>query len=73
METAVSKAVLITRCSPGIGKATALRLVGAGWKVYATARRPTELKELAAAGCQTLALDVTHEASMTEAVMRWAC
>ncbi|MEZ5396315.1 MAG: SDR family NAD(P)-dependent oxidoreductase [Bryobacterales bacterium] len=63
-----SRAVLITGCSSGIGKATALRLVKAGWPVYATARRPETLGELATAGCETLALDVTDEASMRAAV-----
>jgi NADP-dependent 3-hydroxy acid dehydrogenase YdfG len=63
-----SKAVLITGCSSGIGRATALRLVRSGWSVYATARRPETLSELAEAGCNTLALDVTDEASMQAAV-----
>lgn len=63
-----SKAVLVTGCSSGIGRATALRLAGAGWKVYATARRPETLSELAEAGCETLALDVTDEQSMAVAV-----
>ena len=63
-----SKAVLITGCSTGIGRATALRLAGAGWTVYATARRPETLTELEAAGCRTLALDVTDEQSMQAAV-----
>lgn len=63
-----SKAVLVTGCSSGIGRATALRLAGAGWKVYATARRPETLTELAEAGCETLALDVTDEQSMAVAV-----
>jgi NAD(P)-dependent dehydrogenase (short-subunit alcohol dehydrogenase family) len=63
-----SKAALITGCSTGIGRATALRLVGAGWTVYATARRPETLSELAEAGCETLALDVTDEQSMSAAV-----
>jgi short-subunit dehydrogenase len=63
-----SKAVLITGCSSGIGRASALRLVGAGWNVYATARRPETLTELAQAGCKTLALDVTDEQSMSVAV-----
>ncbi len=65
-----SRAVLITGCSSGIGRATAQRLVRAGWPVYATARRPEELAELEAAGCVTLALDVTDEASMEAAVAR---
>jgi NAD(P)-dependent dehydrogenase (short-subunit alcohol dehydrogenase family) len=63
-----SKAVLITGCSSGIGRATALRLAGAGWTVYATARRPETLGELEAAGCRTLALDVTDEQSMQAVV-----
>jgi NAD(P)-dependent dehydrogenase (short-subunit alcohol dehydrogenase family) len=63
-----SKAVLITGCSSGIGRATALRLAGSGWKVYATARRPQTLGALKDAGCETLALDVTDEQSMLDAV-----
>lgn len=63
-----SKAVLITGCSSGIGRATALRLAGAGWTVYATARRPETLNDLQAAGCRTLALDVTDEQSMQAVV-----
>src|SRR5947209_2604042 len=62
------RAVLITGCSSGIGHATALRLAEHGWKVYATARRPETLGELESKGCRTLALDVTDEASMREAV-----
>jgi NAD(P)-dependent dehydrogenase (short-subunit alcohol dehydrogenase family) len=64
----VSKAVLITGCSSGIGRATARRLAGSGWTVYATARKPETIADLEAAGCRTLALDVTDEASMTAAV-----
>jgi NAD(P)-dependent dehydrogenase (short-subunit alcohol dehydrogenase family) len=63
-----SKAVLITGCSSGIGRATALRLARRGWNVYATARRPESLAELGQAGCHTLALDVTDELSMRTAV-----
>jgi NAD(P)-dependent dehydrogenase (short-subunit alcohol dehydrogenase family) len=63
-----SKAVLITGCSSGIGHATAELLSREGWKVYATARRPETLADLEQAGCRTLALDVTDEASMTAAV-----
>ena len=62
------KAVLITGCSSGIGHATALLLVRVGWTVYATARRLETLSDLEAAGCKTLPLDVTDEASMSAAV-----
>lgn len=64
----VSKAVLITGCSSGIGRATAKRLAAGGWTVYATARRPESIADLEAAGCRTLALDVTDEDSMVAAV-----
>jgi NAD(P)-dependent dehydrogenase (short-subunit alcohol dehydrogenase family) len=63
-----SKAVLVTGCSSGIGRATALRLASSGWTVYATARRPGSIADLADAGCHTLALDVTDESSMQAAV-----
>jgi len=63
-----SRAVLITGCSSGIGRATALRLAKSGWTVYATARRPETIADLKDAGCQTLALDVTDEGSMRSAV-----
>ena len=65
---AAARSVLITGCSTGIGRATALRLAAEGWTVYATARRPETLAELERAGCRTLALDVTDEASMQAAV-----
>jgi NAD(P)-dependent dehydrogenase (short-subunit alcohol dehydrogenase family) len=60
--------VLITGCSTGIGRATAERLAKSGHVVYATARRVESIADLEAAGCRTLALDVTDEGSMTAAV-----
>src|SRR4051812_26262212 len=64
----VSKAVLITGCSSGIGKATAEHLAERGMTVYATARRTESIQDLAEKGCRTLALDVTSEESMAAAV-----
>lgn len=68
MPPAVSKAVLITGCSSGIGHATAEHLASRGWRVYATARRREAIADLQESGCTTLALDVTDEGSMEAAV-----
>src|SRR5829696_5519095 len=64
----VSKAVLITGCSSGIGRATAERLSTVGWKVYATARDAETIASLERNGCGLLPLDVTDEDSMQSAV-----
>ena len=64
--TGASRAVLITGCSTGIGRATAQRLASDGHVVYASARRLEAIEDLA--GCKKLALDVTDEASMAAAV-----
>jgi NADP-dependent 3-hydroxy acid dehydrogenase YdfG len=63
-----SEAVLITGCSSGIGKAAAERLAKKGHTVYATARRLDSIRDLEAAGCKLLELDVTDEQSMAAAV-----
>ncbi|WES65881.1 SDR family oxidoreductase [Microbacter sp. GSS18] len=63
-----SRAVLVTGCSRGIGRATALALLERGWRVYATARNPDDLHDLERAGCRILALDVTDAASRDAAV-----
>jgi NAD(P)-dependent dehydrogenase (short-subunit alcohol dehydrogenase family) len=63
-----SKAVLITGCSTGIGRATAERLADSGHTVYATARKLESIADLEAKGCKLLALDVTSEESMRQAV-----
>jgi NADP-dependent 3-hydroxy acid dehydrogenase YdfG len=60
--------VLITGCSSGIGHATAELLQAHGYEVYATARKPEAITDLAERGCHTLALDVTSEESMSAAV-----
>jgi NAD(P)-dependent dehydrogenase (short-subunit alcohol dehydrogenase family) len=64
----VSKAVLITGCSSGIGWASAERLANVGWRVYATARKVEAIAPLEESGCRLLSLDVTDDDSMTSAV-----
>ena len=68
MAQSLSKAVLITGCSTGIGRATAEHLASRGWTVYATARKPESIADLTQRGCKTLALDVCDESSMRSAV-----
>jgi NAD(P)-dependent dehydrogenase (short-subunit alcohol dehydrogenase family) len=63
-----SRAILITGCSSGIGRATAKRLAMAGRAVYATARRLDSIRDLESVGCWILPLDVTDEESMRAAV-----
>jgi NAD(P)-dependent dehydrogenase (short-subunit alcohol dehydrogenase family) len=63
-----SRAVLITGCSSGIGRATARLLASQGWTVYATVRRTEGLDDLTQAGCRLMRLDLTEEPSMEAAV-----
>ena len=60
--------VLVTGCSTGIGRAVAEELLRQGHTVWATARRPDTLADLADRGAHVTALDVTDEASMSSAV-----
>lgn len=64
----MSNAVLVTGCSSGIGRSVARRLAGHGWTVYATARRPETISELAAHGCRLLQLDVCDPESARRAI-----
>jgi NAD(P)-dependent dehydrogenase (short-subunit alcohol dehydrogenase family) len=59
--TAAPKAVLVTGASTGIGRKVTERLSANGYFVYATARKPEDLKALGALkNVQALPLDVTH-------------
>ncbi len=59
---------IITGCSSGIGRATAILLAEHGWRAFATARRLESVSDLAGELITPLVLDVTDEASMTAAI-----
>ena len=61
-----TKRALITGCSSGIGRATAIELSARGYDVVATARRGDSLDDLKVE--QALELDVDDEASVAAAV-----
>ncbi len=63
-----SLVILVTGCSSGIGRATALEAAARGHRVYATARRRETLQDLEKAGMHVLALDVTDAGSIRGAV-----
>jgi len=58
--------VLITRCSTGIGRTTAVTLAATGYAVIATARKSDALDGIG--GAMILPLDVSDEASIEAAV-----
>lgn len=62
------RTALVTGANSGIGRATVGALRGAGFSVYAGARRPEGLAELEADGFRAVRLDVTDEGSMSSAV-----
>ena len=61
-----NKRAIITGCSTGIGRATAIELSARGYDVIATARRRETLDDLKVA--ETLELDVDNEASVAAAL-----
>ncbi len=61
-----TKTALVTGCSTGIGRATAVELTARGYEVTATARKPEQLGDLGVA--RTLALDVVDDESVAAAV-----
>jgi short-subunit dehydrogenase len=60
-----AKRAIVTGCSSGIGRATAIELTARGYEVIATARRSETLTDLKVA--QTLALDVDSDESVAAA------
>jgi NAD(P)-dependent dehydrogenase (short-subunit alcohol dehydrogenase family) len=60
-----NKTAIVTGCSSGIGRATALELTARGYGVVATARRPESIADLAVE--RTLTLDVDADESVAAA------
>jgi NAD(P)-dependent dehydrogenase (short-subunit alcohol dehydrogenase family) len=62
------QAILVTGCSSGIGRSTALEAAQRGHRVFASSRRQADVADLAARGIDTVELDVTDADSVAEAV-----
>lgn len=67
---AVTPVWFITAASSGFGHAIAVSALGRGHTVIATARNPSRIQDLAAAGAHTLAFDVTAPLSAIEGVAK---
>ena len=68
-----ARVALITGCSTGIGRATALRLDSSGWNVYAGVRKQEDADSLTAAGSERLTpliLEITDPESVAGATAR---
>lgn len=66
----MSKTILITGCSGGIGKALALEAKQQGYRVFATARKQDSLTELQQLGLETIRLEMTDPDSVKQAVLQ---
>ncbi|WP_396610457.1 SDR family oxidoreductase [Haloferax sp. S1W] len=64
------KSVLITGCSSGIGRETALQFLDEEWEVYATARNPADIETLGERGATIATLDVTDQSDVDRVVDR---
>jgi NAD(P)-dependent dehydrogenase (short-subunit alcohol dehydrogenase family) len=64
----MARSIIITGAGRGVGKATALAFLEAGWRVGLVGRNPAPLEELAAAHDDAVALpcDVTDEAAIAD-------
>jgi NAD(P)-dependent dehydrogenase (short-subunit alcohol dehydrogenase family) len=64
----MTRTILITGCSSGIGWHCALGIKARGWRVFATARQPHDLARLEAEGVEALFLDYADAGSVTACV-----
>ena len=63
----MTRTILITGCSTGIGHVAALGMAARGWRVFATARKPSDIEALRAANLDALYLDYTEPDSIAAA------
>lgn len=63
-----TKSIIVTGCSSGIGAYAARALKKDGWRVFATVRKPEDLKPLADDGLEALLMDYCDEASIAALV-----
>jgi NAD(P)-dependent dehydrogenase (short-subunit alcohol dehydrogenase family) len=64
----MSKVILVTGASSGIGKETAKLLIAEGHKVYAAARRTENMRDIEQAGGSPLKMDISIEADIQNVV-----
>jgi NAD(P)-dependent dehydrogenase (short-subunit alcohol dehydrogenase family) len=64
----MTRSILITGCSSGIGHAAALAMQARGWRVFATARQEADIAALTEAGLDALRLDYADVESIATAV-----
>ncbi|WP_373553845.1 oxidoreductase [Haliscomenobacter sp.] len=64
----MSKVILITGASSGMGKTTALKLIEQGHKVYTAARRIEQMQDIKAAGGFPIQMDISQEADVQKTV-----
>ena len=64
----MTRSILITGCSSGIGYDAAHGLKRAGWRVFATCRKEEDCQRLRGEGLESFRLDYTDAASIEEAV-----
>ncbi len=64
----MTKTVLVTGASAGIGKATAIYLSQNGYNVYGAARRKEKLEELTKHGVKPISLDITNDGNIISCV-----
>lgn len=64
----MTRSILITGCSSGIGHDAAHGLARAGWRVFATCRAEADCERLRGEGLESFRLDYADEASIAEAV-----